>query len=254
MRNEPFASHTAAFYAALGAIASDVLANPAMVNAQVDLPFSTGGGAWQKTGKQYAFTYGPVAFLENQGDSGVVQFNGRNYTSSGGSMLLVGADGALVFDTYAVATPAASRAWTPISASAFAWSAWTDPLPAPGESAPPAQPGSTVGATVTAAAAVEQLLLTQDDTEHAVYVTSISAAVLGAALAAAPAAPGGSLATTPLVVQSAKSTALSAFFVGSGDAPVSAYEVSEDSGGFTFTLALPSAGLARLLATAGEAG
>ena len=136
VRNEPFASHTAAFYAALGSVAADVLGNPAMVNAQVDLPFSTGGGAWQKTGKQYAFTYGQVAFLENQGASGVVQFNGRNYSSSGGSILIVGAGGALVFDTSAVVTPDVSRSWTPTSASAFAWSAWTETLPAPGASAP----------------------------------------------------------------------------------------------------------------------
>ena len=248
VRNEPFASHTAAFYAALRAIAPAVLSNDAQVNLQVNLNFSEGGDAWRITGKQYAFQYGApgaansAAFLENQGDSGVVLFNGRNYSSAGGSILLVAADGSLVFDTSAVPASGLSRSWTPTSAEPFAWQAWTEAPPAPGASAPPAAPGSTVGTTTTAAAAVEQLLLTQDDTEHTYYVTQLSAALVERALAAAAADGSGSSA---LVVTSAKSTALSAFVVGGGAAPVSAYEVSEDSGGFTFTLALPSAALRR---------
>ena len=243
LRNEPFASHAAGFYAALGAIAPALLSNPAQVNQQVNIPILSGGG-WVTTGKQYAFIYGApggggsAAFLENQGASGIVQFAGRNYTSTGGSMLIIGASGALIFDTSLVQPTNVLRTWTPTSALPFSWSVYTEPPPAAGApNAPPAIPNSTVGTVVTTAIAIEQLKLTQDDTEHVVYATTISTAMQQRALLQVS---GGAVT---LSVGSSKATALSAYIVGGGAPPVSAYEVSEASGTYTFDISLPAASL-----------
>jgi hypothetical protein len=181
-----------------------------------------------------------------------------NFTvSGGGSTLLIDADGTVLFDTGSLpSTPVNTRQWTPLSVPPLSWTMAADVVPKAGApDAPPAAAGSTVGKRTTSPAAVEQLALTLDDTQHAYYVTSVSAATLRAAglLNDGNNAAAAAAASQPLVVNTGKATALSAYFVGSGEAPANAYELTESSGPVTLTIDLSSAGASRALAASGGA-
>lgn len=252
LRNEPFASHTAALYAALSVIAPELLAHPAQANAQQPVPFlpSAGAGAWVFTDQRYAFVYGGVAFIENAGrDVGTVRFRGREYASAPESILIVDGSGELLFDTSAVSgSDVPTRSWTPVDEKPFLWTAWS-------ESQSAGRPGVissslTVGTCVEDVCPMEQLRLTQDDTEHALYTTRIDGAVVKRILDDA-----GSMETVPLVVTSARATALCASIVDAGNASISscscAYDVTEDAGPVALAIAVPTAELRRGLASSG---
>jgi len=259
LSNEPFRSHTAAFFAALVSIAGPVLNNPAQVHKQVNLSYiPPSGSSWEITGKQYAYLYGTpftagsAVFIQNDGGSGIVQLASRNFTINGGSILLINEAGTVVFDTSAVPPSPLARSWTPISSTPFQWEYWTEspftsPEPQPG---PTPYGGSTVGTLHFSAAPIEQLNLTADDTEHAYYTVSVPSSVLLEAERASVSA-GGSEGSVALIVGTGRATALTAFFPG--DAPTSGYEISENAGAYSMNLTL-SATSALAYAAANPAG
>lgn len=255
LSNEPVRSHMRNLQTAVASIGSALLNNPAQVHQQVNLSWVSGPKqpAWSITGKQYAFIYGSgitsAAFLENSGSGGIVQFNGRNYSSNGGSILVLNGTGDVIFDTSKPAPYVTSRSWTPLSNVSMSWSSWSEAptvtsaahskAGAPLSMAltrPKWQSGTTnIGAVINNAVPLEQLDLTEDDTEHMYYSASIGSSVLRAALVVASASPAGQ---TTLVITSAKSMAIAVYLAGS--LVGIGYELSEDAGKHQFNVSLSS--------------
>ena len=129
------------------------------------------------TGKQFAFQYGAwgsptsATFLENDGSAGIVLWQGRNYSTSGG-VLILNASGDIIFDSHAPPVPTVARTWTTLGNTSFAWESWSEApaglAPARKARSASAAP-STIGAVFVSVAPFEQLNMTQDDTELVVY-------------------------------------------------------------------------------------
>lgn len=246
---------------------------------------ATCSGPWSTTGKQYAFAYGCsaeasaaalsasyiagdsqrlpasscIVFLENVGDAGVVSWGLRNYSSAANSVIMIdGSSGLVLADSSAVPNPPTNRTYTDVT-GALAWSSWSEAssmltsIPEPFQPVPGRvkwQSGSTpIGQIINTAMPLEQLAITEDDTEHVYYAATIAAGSPAMANLSAAAAAGSA---SWLAVMSAKSQALDVFLddILAGQA----YELSEDHGKQLINVTLSAAAVARAVATARGTG
>ncbi len=249
----PERAHIASAFAAIAAVAAQLLASPAQNKLQVQLPYYASGALHAPDSDHVAFIYPgspDLAFLENHhGGAAALLWRGRNFSLSAGSSQLVFANGTLLFDSAAVAPFGLQRAWTPAPAGSLAGlRTWADPavpsapgaIPAP---TPPRTPwvGSALGATVVGAAPLEAVQFCEYDSELVYYVTPLAPGALAAAIAAS-----SSAANVSLTLASARAQAWAAFvngtLVGTGS------ELSHSGGRARLALAL------NLSALAGAAG
>lgn len=200
-----------------------------------------------------------VVFLENVGDAGVVAWGLRNYSAAANSVIMIdGTSGIVLADSAAVPNAPTLRTYTN-SSSALAWSSWseasasTTAIPAPFQPVPGRrkwQSGSTtIGSVINAAAPLEQLNITEDDTEHVYYAATVAAGSPAMArLSAAAAAGAGSW----LAVISAKSQALDVFL--GGVVAGHGYDLSEAHGAQLINITLAADAVAQAVAAATGAG
>jgi hypothetical protein len=218
--------HMARTYAALAAVAPVVLAGPAQVHLQVQVPYYPPTGPLVPgDAKHIAFVYPAavglpaVAFFENTGGDPVnFLWLGANYSVVPGCALAWG-NGTVIFSSDDVRPVGFARQWQPAPAGTLGrFSMWVDTvvpaspaaIPAP---TPPRTPwvGSALGAVIASALPLEAVNFTEYDTELGVYVTTLSAATLGAAIAGSP---GGAGAVSLAFASSAKAQAWVVFANG----------------------------------------
>ena len=259
LSNEPMRTHFRNLQTALASVAPALLAYPAQVHQQVNVSWcpATSCTTWTVTGSQYAFQYGAwgtptsATFLENDGSAGVVRWQGRNYSTSGG-VLLLNSSGDVIFDSNNPPVPATARSWSTLNGNAsFEWASWSE---APAVSMPataaraPAGP-STIGAVFVNPTPFEQLNLTQDDTEMLLYSTSVPAAVLAREAAAAVALG----ASGPLLVLKASFSQAAIVFIGAVAAGTF-YDISEAAGSRSNNVTLNASAVAHALASVPHGG
>lgn len=123
-------------YAALRAVAPVVLASPAQLRQQVQVPYYPPTGPLVPgDAKHVAFVYPAaeglpaVAFFENSdGATATFVWQGANFTVPSGSAV-AWANGTLLFSTYDVQPTGLVRQWVPAGAGTLGkWSLWQDTL------------------------------------------------------------------------------------------------------------------------------
>jgi beta-galactosidase len=176
----PERDHMARLYAAIRAVAAVVLSDEAQLHKQANL-----------SGHAAAFVYrsgaDTVVFLENQGMSKTIVWEGKSYSVPGSSTTIL-KNGAPVFNSADVRSDGSAHTWSATSLAPLSWRSYADPsivraaaeLPAP---SPPysAWAGSALGRVVRAGAPMEQVNFSEYDSELLLYSRAVSAAELGAA-------------------------------------------------------------------------
>jgi hypothetical protein len=246
--------HMARTYAALSKVAPVVLAGAAQLHQQVQVPYYpvSGGPLNPGDSEHVAFVYPAaeglpaVAFFENTGRPAIFTWLGFNYTVTGGNTLAWG-NGTVIFSSDDVTPFGLKRVWNALpQSSTFAspgWTQWLDPvvpsspsaIPAPTPSRTPWS-GSALGAVIASALPLEAVNFTEYDSELGLYITTLSASALAAAIAGSP---GGAASAVPLSFSAAaKANAWAVFangaLVGNG------WELSHSggSGSLSFPLNL----------------
>jgi hypothetical protein len=203
LASEPKRTHLASLHRAIAAVAPLLLASPAALNASAPcLWFNNASGTYEPGSNQAVFVYGGpagwVAFAENAASVYVASlcpvpggnasldlapYSSQIVTGPTAGRTSSGAGFTVLFDTAAVPPPPLLRSYTALSNASLDWGTWADTgLGAPGAVPPPPAParvpwsaGSTaVGTLVRGPAPLEQLSLTEDDTEYLVYAARVT--------------------------------------------------------------------------------
>jgi Ser/Thr protein kinase RdoA (MazF antagonist) len=192
----PERAHIAAAFAAVAAVAAQLLVAPAQKGLQVQLPYYASGALHAPDSQHVAYEYpGAVdaAFLENRAGGGaVLRWRGMNFSVAGGASQLALANGSVLFDSAAVAPFPSQRVWAPAPPGTLASArTWRDAaLPASPAAIPPPTPprapwvGSALGAVVAAPAPLEAVAFSEYDSELVYYATPLAPGALAAAIAA----------------------------------------------------------------------
>ena len=241
----PERAHIAAAFAAVGAVAAQLLAAPAQKGLQVQLPYYASGALHAPDSQHVAYVYpgasasADVAFLENHAGSAVLAWRGLNFTLAGGASQLALANGTVLFDSSAVPPFPSQRVWAPAPPGTLSGlRTWRDAaLPASPAAIPPPTPprapwvGSALGAVVAAPAPREAVAFSEYDSELVYYATPLAPGALAAAIAAS-----ASAANVTLTLASARAQAWAVFLngalVGTGS------ELSHSGGSARLALAL----------------